>query len=280
MSAVRPAPIQELAFLVTMKIRQWDARKHDKTVSNEVDKAHNAKGGGRYNKLLVAKEALDPISQIEGAARQYLYKMTHAWGDNGERLLPGALSLDFGQNITVFRNEFNSRVRVFVDQYPALKQEARVRLGSMYDPQDYPADIRSKFAFPPLGYNAIADADDFRVKLNADYMEDIKSRIRERTEELQSDALKQCWERVRKVVTKITELGAKDTKVFDSVMDNARELVDLLPALNLNGNPELIVISDEIRAILVPPDRLRQDKRLKADTAAKADAILAKLPWA
>lgn len=268
-------------MLVTMTISQWTARKHDKSVSSEVDKAHGAKDGGRYNKLLIRKEALDPMSKIESAARAYLYKMTHAWGDNGERLLPAALFLDFSQTMQQFRNEFDGRVRDFIAEYPVLVQEARIRLGTLYDPADYPASIREKFSFPAPAVTPVPSANDFRVNLNVEYVDSIKADITQRMHELQKDSLKQCWQRVRVVVSKMTErLGNKKSPIFDSLIGNARELIDILPALNLTNDQELTDIATELQGILVPTDRLRNDKALRADVAAKADAILKKLPWA
>ena len=274
------SPLQDSAMLVTLTISQWTARKHDKSVSTEVDRNHGAKNGGRYNKLLVRADALDPIEKVAGAARAYLYKMTHAWGDNGERMLPAALFLEFSQTMQQMRNEFDSRVQTFVNDYPTLVQEARVRLGTMYNPQDYPADVRSKFSFPPPAITPVPSANDFRVNLNKEYVDSIKADLISTLEARQKDTLKQCWARVRKVVTKITELGDEEARVYDSVITNARDLIDILPALNLTGDSELTDIASELQDILVPPDRLRQDKRLKQDVALKADAILAKMPWA
>lgn len=274
-------PLQDSAMLVTLTISQWTARKHDKSVSSEVDKAHGAKDGGRYNKLLIRKEALDPMSKVEGAARAYLYKMTHAWGNNGERLLPTALFLDFSQTMQQFRNEFDGRVRDFIAEYPLLVQEARTRLGTLYDPADYPISIREKFSFPAPAVTPVPSANDFRVNLNAEYVDSIKADITQRMHELQKDSLKQCWQRVRVVVSKMTErLGNEKSPIFDSLISNARELIDILPALNLTNDQELSDIATELQGILVPTDRLRNDKALRADVAAKADAILRKLPWA
>lgn len=268
-------------MLVTLNISQWTARKHDRTVSNEVDKLHNAKDGGRYNKLLIRKDALDPISKVEGAARAYLYKMTLAWDDNGDRLLPAALFLDFGQTMQQFRTDFDSRVREFVKEYPALVQEARVRLGTLYDPNDYPADVRSKFSFPPPSVTPVPTANDFRVNLNQDYVDQIKADITSRMEERQREALKQCWARVREVITKMNDrLGNEKSPIYDSLIENARDLVRILPAMNFTNDPELAEVSAQIESLLVPTDRLRQDKRLRADTAAKAGDILARLPAA
>ena len=56
------------------------------------------------------------------------------------------------------------------------------------------------------------------------------------------------------------------------------EFLDILPAMNLMNDADLTNVAAELNSILMPIDRLRQDKRLRADTARKADAILAKMP--
>lgn len=270
-------PLQDSAMLVSLNISKWTARKHDKAVSDEVDAKHSATKGGRFNKILIDPTALEHIDRIEGAARAYLYKVTFPWGDNGDRLLPAALFLEFASSIQTLRSEFDARTREFANEYPRLVQEARTRLGTLYDPADYPADVRSKFRFPAPSVTPVPSGADFRVDLNAEYVDSIKRDITERMNELQKGTVKECWARIRKVVAKIGELH-EDSKIFDSVITNARELIDILPALNLTNDEELTRIATELQAILVPPDRLRQDKALKVDVSNKASAILAQMP--
>lgn len=275
-------PLTTHAMLVTLNIGQWTARKHDKSVTAEVDRAHAAKDGGRYNKLLIDKAALDPIDQIVGASRQHHYKVTLAWGDNGDRLLAASLFMEFTQEMRRFRTEFEQRVRTLVNDYPRLVQEARKRLGTMYDPNDYPAtsDISSRFYFN-LEYSPVPTANDFRVDLSAEHVEAIKADIQRVEHERQDKAMREVFDRVRKIVGKIHEQTKdKDRRIYDSALENARDLADLLPALNFTNNPQLTTVEADIRKLLVPADRLRQDKRLRADTAKAADAILAALPWA
>lgn len=273
-------PLTDHAMLAALNISQWSARKHDKSVTVEVDKNHGAKDGGRYNKLLIDKAALDPADKVASAARQHHYKVTLPWGDNGDRLLPASLFMDYTQVMRQFRTEFEQRVRDLVRDYPQHVQAARKRLGTMYDANDYPSDISSRFSFN-IGFSPVPSANDFRVNLSAEHVDYIKADITARLQARQVEAVKDVWGRVRKIVGKIHEQTAdEDRKIYDSAIENARELVDMLPALNLTGDAELIRIETEIRQLLVPADRLRADKKLRANTAAAADAILAKLPWA
>ena len=67
------------AMLVELTIRQWTARKHDKSASNTVKNAHQVAGdGGKYNKLLIAKEALERINRVANELRRTHYRFT-AW---------------------------------------------------------------------------------------------------------------------------------------------------------------------------------------------------------
>jgi hypothetical protein len=271
--------LQDKAMLVTLTINCWTNRKYDKTVSTEVELSHAAKDAGRYNKLLIDKAALDPITKIGNAARSYHYALTLPWGDNNERLLPGALFMDYGDQIRQFKSDFAGKVRDFLTHYPKLVNDARERLGTMYNPLDYPAveDIKGKFGLE-VSFTGIPSAKDFRVDLNEAYVSTIRREIEERTNQRIEEAMKNCWARVREVVTNMhTRLSDKDAKFRDSLVENARELVAILPALNITGDPELTKIGIEIEGLLLSPDRLRHDPGKRAETADKAAAILARM---
>lgn len=275
------SPLKNSAMLIALNISQWTARKHDRVATQEVDKAHGAKDAGRYNKLLVAKESLEPMARVESAARNYHYSVTLPWGENGERILPAALFMEYTGKINEFRGQFEACVAEFIASYPGLVQDARQRLGTLYDPKDYPeaSKIASKFAFvTPV--TPIPDASDFRVELNADYVEAIKRDITQRHEQQQTAAVRHVWERVREVVGKIHEVCSKEKpRIFDSMIDNARQLVDVLPALNLNNDPELARVAQEMQALLVSSDSLRNSAVKRQSVAATADQILKSFPW-
>ena len=58
------------AMLAGLNITQWAARKVDKKVTRETNDAHGAAhDAGRYNKALIAKEALAAIVAAANAAR-------------------------------------------------------------------------------------------------------------------------------------------------------------------------------------------------------------------
>lgn len=269
------------AMLAALNISQWTARKYDKKVSSEVEKNHNAKDAGRFNKILVGKEALEGIGKIATAARAHHYKVTLPWGDNGERLLPAMLFEDYTSTMRDFRSNFEARVREFVRDYPQLKMDAIKRLGSMYDPQDYPHvdDIAGRFAMR-VDFSPVPTAADFRVNLNDQYVASIKQDIEQRMIDRQKEAVKHCWQRVREVVTHIHErLADKDKTFRDTLIGNAQELLTILPALNITNDQELNKVAEEVKTLLIAPERLRQDETLRSETARRAEEILAKFTF-
>lgn len=266
------------AMLAALNISQWTARKYDKGVSKEVEAQHQAKDAGRFNKMLIAKESLESISKIASAARTYHYKMTLPWGDNGERLLPATLFQGYADAIRGYRQEFDARVRAFVQAYPQLKLDAIKRLGTMYNPLDYPDvnAIHARFALA-VEFTPVPTAGDFRVNLNAEYVDEIKRELTVRLEGRQRQAMKDCYTRVREVVGHIHErLEDKDKTFRDTLISNAEELLAILPALNITGDTELTRLSEEVKTLLVAPERLRADEGLRSETAKRAEAILAK----
>jgi hypothetical protein len=274
------AAIQDIAMLISLNISQWTARKYDKNASSEVEKAHGANNAGRFNKMLIGKDALKDIATIATEARDFHYKMTLPWGDNGDRLLPASMFMDYRDRMTEYKQKFGSAVDRFVRDYPDYQTQARNRLGTMFNPLDYPPveEVAQKFRIQ-THVTPIPTAHDFRVQLNEDYVKEIRRDLRDRMEEQQTAAVRDCWTRLRERVERIYERLSDEDKVFrDSLIENTLELVEILPGLNITNDPELTQMATEVRTLLVEPERLRNEKALRNDIAAKADDILRRMP--
>jgi hypothetical protein len=88
--------ITERAMLAAVHISIWTAIKHDRKVSRDVADQNGAhQGAGRYNKqLLRGADKLDELRTLAGQIRQYFYKITLPWSDEGFRLLPSNFYFD------------------------------------------------------------------------------------------------------------------------------------------------------------------------------------------
>ena len=272
--------IQDKAMMARLTISQWTGRKTDKKVTDEVEKAHGAKDAGNFRKLLVDKSLLDPIAKIAGATREYHYHVTLAWSDNGDRVLPSALFLNYTQQTRKFKSDFEAAVQVFKTKYPTEVQAARQRLGTMYDPGDYPSvdEIVQKFSIT-TEFNPIPSANDFRVEVDSDARESIQADIEAKVVERQAQAVKATLARVKDVVEKMYEKLSDDKAVFrDSLVTNVSDLREILIGLNITNNGLINELAVDLKALDEPPEGLRRSTALRAKVAQKAFAILQKLP--
>lgn len=149
-------------------------------------------------------------------------------------------------------------------------------LGSMYEPGDYPepGQIRHRFDMRTV-FTPVPDAADFRVDVGDAAVEQIRKSITEAVEQRLKGATRNCWERLAEV-TKAMAMALDDPqRVFrDSLVENIRELVVLLPKLNVAGDKNLDIELDKARTfLLIEPDALRKDKKLRRVTADKAAEI-------
>lgn len=268
--------LQKKAMLVNLTIRQWSARRRDKDVGREVEKNHQAKDAGNFNKLLIDKEALAPLVTIAGKLRDTHYNMTLPWTDDGSRLLPAKMYLDYTRAIADLRAKFDAAIADFAANYPTYKQNARKRLGTMYNPEDYPKEVASKFGAKPR-FLPVPDAKDFRVDLGDNEVKEIKKDIEASVSELMNAAENDLWVRMRECVQRIYDRLDDPEAVFrDSLIENAQFIVSIANKLNIHDDPKIKKICNDIEARLcfAAPQRLREDKDLRKQVATSAIAIL------
>lgn len=274
--------LADKAMIVTLSVSCWTARKQDKKVAEEVEQKHGAVDAGRYNKLLIDKQHLDPLTSMAGKIRQRHYDLTLPWLDNGGRLLPSKLFFKYRKEIDDLKVAYHQRVDEFIDLYDTkLVAAARNRLGTMYDPQDYPSSstLRRKFDVD-IDIIAVPQASDFRVEVGDAERQRIQQEITERVERRQREAMAEAWERVRKVVSAIqARMEAPKTIIHDSLIENAQELAQLLPGLNIGDDPLLAEVTHDItHNLLVETWKLRKSATTRKALAKAAADILKKIP--
>lgn len=274
--------LTDKAMIVTLSVSCWTARKQDKKVAEEVEQKHNARDAGRYNKLLIDKTHLDPLTSMAGRIRQRHYDLTLPWLDNGGRLLPSKLFFKYQSEMNTLKDEYRQKVDSFIPLYDSqLIADARNRLGTMYESSDYPPGVtlRKKFSVD-IDIAPVPAATDFRVEVGDAERQRIQDEITARTEQRQREAMNDAWARVRRVVTNIhARMTAPKTIIHDSLVENAQELVQLLPGLNVVDDPVLAEVTHDItNNLLVEAWKLRKSASTRRAMAKSAEMILAKIP--
>lgn len=267
--------LKEKVMIINLNIGQWSARKYDKNVSREVEQSHNANDAGRFNKLLIANEALKEIGKISNSARTYHYFNTLPWGDNGDRILPAANYFPYLAEMSKFKNDFENKVSEFIARYPDLKQDAKIRLGTMFNENDYPFtdDVQRKFSFR-FSFMPVSDATDLRVQINDEEINRIKSDIEETVKTRISFAESEFIERIKETVSHYANTLKEPDKIFrDSLVGNIEQLIEISPLLNFTKNQHICEVTETIKNLVCNPENLRTMPDFRREMSDKAFKI-------
>jgi len=288
------SPLSRKATLVAVDISQWTARKLDKRVTDKVNREHHAsEDAGRYHKLLIEAKRLEAINSIVSKARKLHYSMTKPWCDEGVRILPNVLHEKFATEFRKLKREFDQAADEFCRDYPQFVHERKKALNGLFNQSDYPkpGEIRSKFRLSTKTF-PVPDANDFRSDvLDAETVDDIKRELVETSNDVLTDAMRHTAKQITEVVGHMAEklngykatrrkskaTGKTSRNFFSySLVENVRELADLLPAFNLDNDPALDAIAKRIKSELCAEDAetLRHDDGVRKSVAKSADDIL------
>lgn len=270
--------LNEKSLIVSLNVSQWSARKHDKSITSEVEQTHNAKDAGRFNKLLIAKEKIEPVQQIVSKARKFHAKNTLAWNDSGERLLPSDNYFTYMEQANQIKKEFEGAVQHFISGYEQYIQEAEGRLGTMFRSSDYPSrtEIEQKFAFKVTALPV--PTTDFRVtNLGSEELEQLKSAATTELSERLNGAVKDIWNRIKEQLVRMRDIlskESKETRITESLFGNLKELVDILPRLNVTEDENITAICEEMKSLITDTEAVRNNPELRTSKAQEVEAVM------
>ena len=275
--------ITEKAMLAAVHISVWTAVKHDRKVSREVADQHGAhQGAGRYNKqLLHGAQRLEELRTLAGQIRQYFYKVTLPWSDEGFRLLPANFYFDLMARMREFEASFDQAVDSFLRVYPEYIEQVRPELNGLFREEDYPSPekLRTKFGVK-LEVLPIPMGADFRVEMSAEEQARVAREIDANVRESLMRGTEDLWKRLREVVAHMVErLNEPESRIHGSLVTNVLDLVDLLPRLNVNGDADINRFAEQIRQRLCnhSAGELKKHDLLRVTTAADAANIVAEI---
>jgi hypothetical protein len=273
------------AFLVRLSVSTWTARKMDKQATKDAkDRAGaGAKAGVKVYKSVIAAEALDKIHSIAGAARLAHRARTVPWQYDGPGAITAAGYASYKATMADYERDFNRAVAHFYTVYEAEREAARGYLGAMFNVLDYPTttSLAEKFAFSVTA-EPMPQADDFRiVGLAPEHVAEIKADIADAGNKALANANMTAWQRVIERVEKLKlglsnyKGGGKDGAFRDSLVENVKELADLIPSINVANDPELLRMQQKLIALTAyTAVDLREDDALRAEIIKQAGNIL------
>lgn len=284
--------IQTSAMLVELNISSWTARKLDRRVSDEVDatKATRARAGNYNKNLLAGTQVLDSIIKYAAQARAWHNRQTIPWSDNGLRLLPMPLFLDYKAQLNTLEQNYNKLVDNFIEAYPNLVSAAAFNLGDLFDRDEYPDAevVRRKFGFAYY-FTPVPMAGDFRVDTSEAALQELKEHYENQYNSRLENAMQDVWQRMFDCLTHMKDLltdevvaGDVKKKIFrDSLIENAMELINIMPALNLTNDPRLTQATKDLKQALLGVDAksLRDNGTVRQDVRMQVEEILGKFQF-
>jgi len=295
--------IRDRAVLAVLNIKMPGNAKKDNGATKEVNDAHRVSAKmGAYRKKLYHADAFAALGTAVSAARTYFIGATLPWANNGARMLPTANILAYGEKMRQLEREFEDAADEFAQGHAMHVATAQRELGSLFDPADYPSasEIRQSFKFDTQFYK-VPTGSDFRADVSDEAAAAIAEKIDRDLKEAAADATKELYGRMDKVIrhmatslrdyvpagpaeTVLNDRGNPTKKVTqkaenvfrDSLVNNVRELVDVLPVLNIAGDDQLTAMVNRLRDELCVFDAetLRTADTLRDEVAQKAEKIL------
>lgn len=285
--------LSQKAVLARVEFRSWAGRIKDLKVTAEVIEKHKAKSrAGTFTKRLVSIEALaDVNAAISQAARYHRYH-TQPWLDEGVRILPTALFLEYQEKMDGFKKEFDKAANRFITDYKKFIEQAQDLLGTMFTDTEYPtvAAMKEKFAMT-FNFLPCPDAGDFRCDIDDKHLDQIKSELDGQMKDQMRAALADSARKALEVVSRMSERlnaytppkkkaekkkGENAEGTFrDSLVENVKEIAALLPAFNINNDPKMNKLISRINKELCVTDAatLRKDEVARKKVAKSAKEI-------
>jgi hypothetical protein len=290
MHAMPIAPTQsalaDRAVLANLNLRAWSARRYDRAESNDVNQKYGAElDTARVNKRLISKVAMARLQKAISHARAEHVRLTLPWGLRGVRILAVNGYLHYREVMAQCGGEFSQAKADFVRAYEQERAEAIAQAKGLLKADDYPETVADKF-FYAINIMPVPLAEDFRVQMDGAQMEQIKAEIEASTRASIAKASLDGFERAKAALGKLVERmeaytpspgkGTRAKNVFrDSIVDNVRSLVEVLPMLNVFGDPNIDALAARLAGIAKYDGKeLRESDAIRAATAQDAKQAL------
>lgn len=285
--------IRQFATLVTLQTSRWHAKVKDRQASKDAATASGADAAAfeTQKRLLVgADEKLKRIHKAIDTARTQHYAMTLPWSTveagatagkrTGGRLLPNTLFMEYTTAMAKCKAEMDTAIAEFVPAYPGLIAIAQKRLGTRFNPTEYPnaSAIQSHFALS-FDFLPIPQGGDFQGLADAQVKKLAKT-LNKKTATMLENAMQEAWTRLYEIVEHAaTKLSDPDAMFHYTMVDKLREAAKLIKHLNITADARIETVRAFVEKNLTMHEvkEIRKDDALRSTLAGYAKSALAQM---
>ena len=277
--------LHERAMLVRHTISRKQFRKFDREATHKIaeDNGADLEEAGRFNKILIAREALGDINKIASSAYQHHLANTLPWDDQGSRLLPSENYFPYTNKQREYRERFETAVAEFVAQYPSYIEEAKARLNGMFHLSDYPDVDTIADAFSmSVRVRPLPNVDDIRAGLPDAEKQRIKDELEADLKAVVENAILNLWKRLYESLETMRDRlkdysdQDEDRRFFKAWTNTVRDIATLIGKMNFTDDQKLEEMRVRCFALIdqYDNDTIRENKSIALEASIDADAIL------
>lgn len=283
--------IKSRALRVTLTIHAWTNTKSTRKATPVVVAAFNVANERRIKtaKVLIDPKEIKPVTDALRKIHDDHILRTLPWEDGGARILGSSGYMEYQDSQRKLKYDLDRKITLLEANWDALVERSLADLGDLADRANYPAaeELRQRYSadceMAPIG-----DAADVRLQVSDEEVARIQKHVEERHARKMEGIMADIERRVKAVAERVYDrlhnykpaVGGKraENDFRDSLVTNVRELVDLLPSLNITNSAAI----DRLRLDLMEISRydaayLKTDDTTRQKTAAAAKAILDKM---
>ena len=232
--------------------------------------------------LNTAHPAFKAVSAIKGRIASLWKGTSLPYPDPGIRLIRQDQVETFNEQMIALRQELQEAVSKLNDHYAELRDTARQKLGSLYNPADYPPSLLGLFQvqwdFPSV------EPPEYLMRLNPRLYEEQRRRMASRFEQAVALAEQAFIEEFGSLIEHLTErlTAGEDgrAKTFrNTAITRLHEFFQRFKSLSVNSNEELDRLVDTAQKALrgVGPQQLRDHDDLRQKVASQLSTVSATL---
>jgi len=285
--------IRNFATLVTLNTARWHAKVKDRTAAKAAaDAAGATPEAFEARKLLLAgcDAGLKAVHKEIDNARTEHYRLTMPWSSvgvndvgkrSGGRLMPNTLFLDYTSAMAQAKANMQVKLDIFVKQYPSLLTTVQQKLGTAFDPAQYPnpSSIAAHFNLS-FDFNPIPVGSDFKGLQQAQ-TEKLSAALNRKTRAMLENAMQDAWKTLYDSVAHAAAVLADPGKMFHkTLIEKLVKQGELLSHLNATKDAGI----EEIRVALAgsaltkhDPKDIRKDEALRKRLSEEAKGIVERM---
>jgi hypothetical protein len=261
----------------------------NRTLSTEQKQAVGEAYGADSKLLSAGKRILDTrspafrqLTSVRSQIAKYWRSITLPYVEPGVRLIRQSDVVVFNQTMDGLRHELAIAERGMARAYDQIKADAQRRLGRLYEPNDYPAQIEGLFG---VEWDFVSvEPPNYLMRLAPEVYEQERERVARRFEEAVELAEQGFIAELARLVSHLTQRlrdnGEGERQVFrDSLVGNLSEFFDRFRRLNVRSNDELDRLVEQAKELVrgVTPADLRDSANLRQHVATEMAVVQSQL---